>query len=117
MGTLASSRMIYGNAEITEENGISSGNSSGVANYKYANEGEQEDISVNVPSSNESVTVMVEKGASKKIDVVPLITGGALAYLAHSKFKSKKFSWAYVLGGFTIGYFGGSFVSNKLIKK
>lgn len=116
MGTIASSRIVYGNAELIEENGMSN-ETIGVTDFKYANEGATEEISVNVPSTNDNVSVVVEKGASKKgFNVIPLVTGGALAYLAHYKFKDKKYTWAYVLGGFAVGYFGGSFVSNKLIK-
>lgn len=108
MGSIASTRIVYGNAEVVEENRIS-GDVSGTTEYKYANEGQEEAIA---PLESESVTIK----RRSSFDVIPMISGGAVAYFAHKKFIGKKYTWAYALGGFALGYVAGTYISKAAYK-
>ena len=117
MGSIASTRIVYGNAEVVEENRIS-GDVSGTTEYKYANEGQEEAIapleSESVaPLESESVTIIKRRSS---FDVIPMISGGAVAYFAHKKFIGKKYTWAYALGGFALGYVAGTYISKAAYK-
>jgi hypothetical protein len=111
MGSIGSTRIVYGNAEVIEEGNIGGGNLSGTTDYKYAAEGE--DIEAPV-AETESITILTRK--RKSFDVIPMISGGAVAYLAHNKFIGKKHTWAYALGGFALGYVAGTFISKAAYK-
>jgi len=122
MGTIGTTRLVYGNDVEVLENGSLENDSVlvGSTNYNYNNM-TGDDMDVETESVSETTTTTTTTSVSMpkkqaKFDVVPLITGGGLAYLAHTRFMNNKYSWAYVLGGFTLGYVGGSYLSKAITK-
>jgi len=127
MGTLASTRLVYGDsADVIENGSLTDGSVMvGTTDYNYNNvTGEDDtDIDTETESVSESTTTTTTTSTSvsmpkkkAKFDIVPLIAGGGIAYLAHTRFMNNKYSWAYVLGGFTLGYVGGSYLSKAITK-
>lgn len=123
MGTLATTRFVYDGGADLIENGSLENDSvmAGSVNYNYNNAtGDNFEVEETEPETTTTTTTrtvsMPKMDTKKKFDIVPLITGGGIAYLAHAKFASKPYSWAYVLGGFTIGYVGGAYLSKAINK-
>jgi hypothetical protein len=106
MGTIGTTRLVYGEDAELMEDGLTPeetmDNFEGELEYDYEN-------AVDGDS-------MIATPMSYNYDVVPLIVGGGFAYVAHSMYSSKKYSWAYILGGFTLGYVVGNYVSKGIYK-
>lgn len=131
MGTIGTTQLVYGSDAELIENGslFEDDNIVGETDYNYDGSDSSYGLNyndvefVNATDSGESVsetttttTTISATPAKKPFDVVPMIVGGAGAYAAHSMFSTKKYSWAYVLVGFTAGYFVGGALSKAINK-
>lgn len=135
MGTIGTTQLVYGSdAELIENGNIIGDGENIVGETDYNYDGSDSSYGLNyddiefanaVDTDTESVsettttttTISATPAKTKKpFDVVPMIVGGAGAYAAHSMFATKKYSWAYVLVGFTAGYFVGGALSKAINK-